>query len=84
MKFHIYDNEEERYLKFNCDLQAVIPAGHRLTNAEVREYFGIDESHKDWGRAHNPAFKNRRLVFDKIIIPDIPRYRCEPVYEEDD
>lgn len=84
MKFHIYDNKTDKYLKMNCDLQAVIPPGHVLTDDEVRQYFGIDEGHKHWDRAHRPASKVRRLVFDKCIIPDTPRFRCEPVYEEDD
>lgn len=83
MKYHIYDKEEHMYLKRYCELVSIIEPGHTLTDDEVHRYFGINEDHRYWEKAHKPNRRLRRIVFDKIIIPDSPRFRIEPVYEYD-
>lgn len=81
--YDIYDKVDKEYVKTGCTMEAVIEAGHTLDDDEVRKYFGIDESNKWWHYNHRP-FKVRRLVFDKCVIPDIPRYVLRPCIGEDE
>lgn len=77
MLYNIYDKEKEEYLKFGCTFITVIPENYGPTDEEVRDWFNIDEDNRWWEFNHRP-FKVRRLVFDKLIIPDIPRYVMRP------
>ena len=80
-KFDIYDKKHHCYIKTDCTLEAIIEPRHRLSNAEVRKYFGIDEYHKEWERAHRPS-KFKRYVLGKCIIPDSDRYELRICYDD--
>lgn len=82
VRYNIYETKEDRLIKADCTLITVIPRGHTLTDDEVREYFGIDEDHRHWERAHRPYLKVDRYVFDKCIIPNSYAYRLEVVIDE--
>lgn len=77
--YNIYDNKTKECIKSNCTFIAIIPAGERLIDDEIKKYYGIDESNIFFEGLHRPS-RIKRYVFDKCVIPDNPRFlieRCE-------
>ncbi len=81
IKYDIYDIFNKCYYKKDCTLITVIPTNYTLSDDEVRQYFDIDEDHRDWDRAHAPTTRCSRYVFDKCIIPAGIRFRLEACEE---
>lgn len=79
--YNIYSTEHKKYIYTNCILVAIIPPHHTLTDDEVRMWFGIDEDHLYWHRAHR-KIPVPRYVFDKCIVPDNKYFRVEVVHED--
>lgn len=77
LKYNIIDNRTGNYVKTDCELITVIPAGKVLTPEEVKSWFGIDDSHPQYKRVMTS--KLRRFVFDKCVIPDNSYFSLEEV-----
>lgn len=78
--YDVVDTRTGGYVKTNCEMITIIPAGKILTNQEIRDFFGIDESRRDFERVRcNPKF--RRFVFDKCVVPDSPDFKLERSFE---
>ena len=80
VKYNVYDAKSNSLLKSNCTLVAIIAAGLPLSDAEVRKYYGTDESSPHWERQHRVS-SYQRFVFDKCVVPYTSRYRFEVVEE---
>lgn len=80
VKYNVYDVIDHSLIKSDCTLLAIISAGLPLSDAEVRKYFGTDETSPYWKRQHKVC-SFQRFVFDKCVVPDSGRYRIEVVEE---
>lgn len=76
VRYNVYDARSNQLLKSDCTLVAIIAAGLPLSDAEVRKYYGTDESSPYWERQHRVS-SVQRFVFDKCVVPHTKFYRIE-------
>lgn len=77
IRYNVFLVRELKYFKTNCELKGIIPSEVTLSDSQVKEYFGIDETSRYWGHCHKSS-RFQRLVFDKCIVPCVPNlYRIE-------
>lgn len=77
LKYNIIDNRTGNYVKTDCELITIIPAGKVLTSEEVKDWFGIDSGHPHYKRVR--ISKLRRFVFDKCVVPESSYFSFEEV-----
>lgn len=82
LKYNVYDFDGS-LIKSDCTLQATISSGLPLSKAEVKKYFGIDESHPEYEKCRRPHCY-QRFVFDKCVIPNSRKFRIEVVEESEE
>lgn len=76
VRYNVYDARSNELIKSDCMLVAIIAAGLPLSDAEVRKYYGTDESSPHLERQHRVS-PVQRFVFDKCVVPCTKYYRIE-------
>ena len=83
VRYNVYYSDSGELLKSDCTLIAIIAAGLPLSDAEVRKYYGTDETSPHWERQHR-VHSCQRFVFDKCVVPNTKYYRIEVSSSDED